>query len=68
MGLWSQPVQSLELQQMSLKTGRNSLNGALAAFPQIPRASLVAQLEKNPPAVQETLVQYLGWKDLLEKG
>ena len=31
-------------------------------------ASLVAQLVKNPPAMQETLVQFLGWEDLLEKG
>ena len=31
------------------------------------RASLVAQLVKNPPAVQETLVGFLGWEDLLEK-
>ena len=30
--------------------------------------SLVAQLVKNPPAMQETLVQFLGWEDLLEKG
>ena len=27
------------------------------------RASLVAQLVKNPPAVQETRVRSLGWKD-----
>ena len=32
------------------------------------RASLVAQLVKNPPAMQETLVRFLGWEDLLEKG
>ena len=32
------------------------------------RASLVAQLLKNLPAMQETPVQFLGWKDLLEKG
>ena len=32
------------------------------------RASLIAQLVKNPPAVQETLVQFLGQEDLLEKG
>ena len=32
------------------------------------RASLVAQLEKNPPAMQETPVRYLGQKDPLEKG
>ena len=31
-------------------------------------ASLVAQLVKNPPAMQETLVQSLGWEDPLEKG
>ena len=31
-------------------------------------ASLVAQLVKNLPAVQETLVQFLGWEDPLEKG
>ena len=29
--------------------------------------SLVAQLAKNPPAVQETWVQSLGWEDPLEK-
>ena len=31
-------------------------------------ASLVAQLVKNPPAMQETWVQSLGWEDTLEKG
>ena len=31
-------------------------------------ASLVAQMVKNPPAMQETWVQSLGWEDLLEKG
>ena len=31
-------------------------------------ASLVAQLVKNPPAMWETWVQSLGWKDPLEKG
>ena len=30
-------------------------------------ASLVAQLVKNPPAMQETPVQLLGWEDPLEK-
>ena len=30
-------------------------------------ASLVAQLIKNPPAMQETWVQSLGWEDPLEK-
>ena len=31
-------------------------------------ASLVAQLVKNPPAMQETWVQSLGWEDPLEGG
>ena len=33
-----------------------------------PLASLVAQMVKNPPAMQETWVQSLGWEDPLEKG
>ena len=32
------------------------------------RASLVIQLVKNPPAMQETWVQSLGWEEPLEKG
>ena len=32
------------------------------------KPSLVAQLVKTPPAMQETLVQLLGWEDPLEKG
>ena len=31
-------------------------------------ASLVAQLVKNPPAMQKTWVQSLGWDDPLEEG
>ena len=31
-------------------------------------ASLVAQLVKNPPAMQETPVRFLGWDEPLEKG
>ena len=31
-------------------------------FPTRPRASLIAQLVKNPPTMQETLVHFLGWK------
>ena len=32
------------------------------------RASLVAQMVKNLPAMRETQVQFLGWEDPLEKG
>ena len=31
------------------------------------RASLVAQMVKNPPAMLETWVHFLGWEDPLEK-
>ena len=31
-------------------------------------ASLIAQLVKNPPVMQETPVQFLGQEDPLEKG
>ena len=31
-------------------------------------ASLVEKLVKNPPAMQETWVQSLGWEHLLKKG
>ena len=31
-------------------------------------SSLVAQILKNPPAMQETWVQSLGWEDPLEEG
>jgi len=32
------------------------------------RAFLIAQLVKNPPAMQETWVRSVGWEDPLEKG
>ena len=32
------------------------------------QASLVAQLVKNLPVVQETLVRFLSWEDPLKKG
>ena len=31
-------------------------------------SSLIVQLVKNPSAMQETLVRFLGQEDLLEKG
>ena len=49
---------------------RTGLSGAVliswATF--VAWASLIAQLVKNPPVMQETPVQFLGWEDLLEKG
>ena len=35
---------------------------------QIYGAFLIAQSVKNLPAMQETLVRFLGWEDPLEKG
>ena len=34
----------------------------------VERVSLVAQLVKDPHAMWETLVRFLGWEDSLEKG
>ena len=36
-------------------------------IPLLNGASLVAQLVKNLPAIQETRVHFLGWEDTLEK-
>ena len=40
----------------------------LASIPSMNGASLVSQLVKNLPAMQETWVRSLGWDDLLQKG
>ena len=53
----------------SLIPGPGGFSGEGIDYPlQCSWASLVAQLVKNPPAVQETWVQSLGWEDPLEKG
>ena len=43
-------------------------NTILSIFPSIHWVSLVAQLVKNPPAMQETPVHFLGQEIPLEKG
>ena len=40
----------------------------LLSIDYIPRASLITQLVKNLPAMQDASVQFLGWEDSLEKG
>ena len=45
----------------------NCFQSALVSYYSKHGASLIAQLEKNPPAMQEILVQFLGLEDLLEK-
>ena len=37
-------------------------------FPGVYRASLIASLVKNLPAMQETLLRFLGQEDPLKKG
>ena len=50
-----------------LRSGRSAGKGI--GYPlQCSWASLVAHLVKNPPAMRETWVRFLGWKDPLEKG
>ena len=39
----------------------------MATYSSILRVSLISQLVKNPPAKQETPVQFLGQEDPLEK-
>ena len=49
--------------------GSGSFAGERIGYPlQYSWASLVAQVVKNPPAMQETWVRSLGWEDPLEKG
>ena len=45
-----------------------SINSLFSLFELGVGASLIAQLVKNPPAMQETWVRSLGWEDPLEKG
>ena len=49
-------------------SGRSPGEGKGCPLQPFPWASLVAQMVKNPPAMRETWVQSLGWKDPLEKG
>ena len=44
------------------------LNKVFAVVYSFRWTSLITQLVKNPPAMRETRVQFLGWEDRLEKG
>ena len=53
----------------SLKRNANSANqSSFSTRLMLGRASLIAQLVKNPPTMQETWVQSLVWENPLEKG
>ena len=47
---------------------RSSEEVDFLAFILVFGTTLIAQLVKNPPAMQKTLVRFLGWEDPLEKG
>ena len=47
---------------------RESLHCVKFAIIHLPKAYLVAQTVKNPPAAQETQAWSLGWKDFPEEG
>ena len=55
------------MQHVSKDTAITGIN-IFTASSKLMWASLIAQLVKNLSAVQETLVGFLGWEDLLEKG
>jgi len=62
-------ISSLENAQFSNLEEKKSLLSTPHLFPSKERrASLMAQLVKNPPAMWETWVQSLGREDPLEKG
>ena len=48
--------------------GRAGRVGTGIYTPPYVKFTLVAQLVKNPPAMRETWVRFLGWEDALEKG
>ena len=50
-----------------LANNLSALKNQLHVLPLLVGASLVAQMVKNPPAMQETWVQSLDWEDLLEE-
>ena len=49
------------------KKQQDSGAGSCKTSPDWKNTSLVAQLEKNLPEMQETRVRFLGWEDPLEK-
>ena len=55
------------VEQSRTRLKRLSSSSSSSRFGNI-HSSLVAQLVKNPPAMQEIPVRFLGWEDLLEKG
>ena len=51
-----------------LKTVNSSAGEGISYAYQYSWTSLLSQLLKDPPAIPETWVPFLGWEDPLEKG
>ena len=52
---------------MNISVAVATINSVYFISPMAQMASLVAQMVKNPPAMQETWIWTLGWEDPLEK-
>ena len=60
--------QATAVLHLHLQTCRSRSLTDCLRLPSSSWASLVAQLLKNPPAMQDTWVQSVGWEDPLKKG
>ena len=58
----------MQPQESLVQGDQETVSDLYSWSPRPPRASLVAQLVKNPPVMQETWVRSLSWEDPLEKG
>ena len=67
---WEDPLEKGKATHSSILTWRIQGRKESDTTEQLSRfgASLIAQLAENPPAMQETPVQFLSWEDALEKG
>ena len=61
-------IQNEGKEESILSIGDLSFKATYQSFLLKYRASLIAQLVNNLPAMQETPVRFIGWKDHLEKG
>jgi len=52
---------------MNISVAVATISSVYFISPMAQMASLVAQMVKNPPAMQETWIWTLGWEDPLEK-
>ena len=75
LSLWGFPISSVDKESACTAGDPGSIPGSGRSpregngYPlQYSWASLVAQLVKNPPTMQETWVRSLSWEDPLEKG